>query len=123
MSPVTIKVKLLFQEMHCAKIGWNDVITGDLLQQWSSILSVLRESESVCVPRWCFKNCEKTELRLCGFSDASTHAYAAVVYIQCGSGSERRMVFLTSKSSGSSLWSHCAKIRAFGSLIAVKVDQ
>ena len=26
------------------------------------------------------------------------HAYAAVVYIQCGSGSERKMVFLTSKS-------------------------
>ena len=50
------------------------------------------------VPRWCFKNCENTELRLYGFSDASTHAYAAVVYIQCGTGSERRMVFLTSKS-------------------------
>ena len=98
VSPVTIKVKLLFQELHRAKIGWDDVITGDLLQQWSSILSVLRESESVCVPRWCFKNCEKTKLRLCGFSDASTRAYAAVVYIQCGSGSERRMVFLTSKS-------------------------
>ena len=74
VSPVTIKVKLLFQELHRATFGWDDVITGDLLQQWSSILSVLRESKSVHVPRWCFKNCEKTELRLRGFSDALTRA-------------------------------------------------
>ena len=43
VSSVTIKVKWLFQELHHAKIGWDDVITGDLLQQWSSVLSVLRE--------------------------------------------------------------------------------
>ena len=48
---MTIKVNLLFQELHCAQIGWDHVITGDLLQQWSSIMSVLRESNSVHVPR------------------------------------------------------------------------
>ena len=95
VSPVTIRVKLLFQELHRAKIGWDDVITGDLLKQWSNLLSILRESEIVRVSRWCLRDWENYQLRLCGFSDASTRAYAAVIYLQCG---REKRVLLTSKT-------------------------
>ena len=38
---------------------------------------------------------ENYQLRLCGFSDASTQAYAVVIYLQCG---REKRVLLTSKT-------------------------
>lgn len=96
ISPVTIKVKLFFQELHHSKIGWDDIITGNLLQQWCDVLCMLRESGVIHVPRWCLGDCENSQFRLCGFSDASMCAYAAVVYLQIDGA---RMMFLASNTS------------------------
>ena len=100
-APITIQAKLLFQKLHCAKLGWDAVVEGDLLKEWLSLLSILRESEPICIPRWYQRNLsidEHVKWTLHGFSDASTHAYAAVVYLQSWSGDERKSVFVASKS-------------------------
>ena len=100
-SPITIQAKLLFQRLHCAKMGWDDIVEGDLLKRWLSLLRTLKESEPICVPRWYQKDMsigENVKWSLHGFSDASTRAYAAVVYLQCWSGEERKSVFVASKS-------------------------
>ena len=53
------------------------------------------------MPRWHEKDweeCDNASLRLCGFSDASTKAYEAVVYlVRCFDG-EKRSVLIASKS-------------------------
>ena len=82
-------------------MGWDDIVEGDLLKRWLSLLRTLKESEPICVPRWYQKDMsigENVKWSLHGFSDASTRAYAAVVYLQCWSGEERKSVFVASKS-------------------------
>ena len=83
-SPVTIQAKLLLQQLHKAKMEWDSSIEGELLMRCWNILHLLRESQPIHVPRWYerdWEECDNASLRLCGFSDASTKAYAAVVYL------------------------------------------
>ena len=100
-SPVTIQAKLLLQQLHKAKIEWDSSIEGELLMRCWSILHLLRESQPLRVPRWYerdWEECDNASLRLYGFSDASTKAYAAVVYlVRCFDG-EKRSVLIASKS-------------------------
>uniref|UniRef100_A0A1X7TAN4 Uncharacterized protein n=1 Tax=Amphimedon queenslandica TaxID=400682 RepID=A0A1X7TAN4_AMPQE len=50
-SPVTIQAKLLLQELHKANIEWDGVIGGERLNRYCKVLRVIRESETIRVPR------------------------------------------------------------------------
>ena len=97
-SPVTIQAKLLLQELHKVNLEWDGVIGGELLNRCCKVLSVLRESEAIRVPRWYKRDfCENLNVS-CGFSDASSKAYATVVYLQQFCNGEKRAVLIASKS-------------------------
>lgn len=84
VSPVTILFKIFFQQLCKAKIGWDDVLTGDLAEKWKKICASVGGSEALIVPRCYFDGVEdpvKT-IKIVGFCDASTKAYAAVVYLR-----------------------------------------
>ena len=101
VSPVTVKFKMLLQDLHCAKIDWDQEISKHLLDYWSKLIMSIKDSEPVLIRRSYFKplNIESNvQWRLHGFSDASTRAYAAVVYLERCTGEDREVSFVSSKT-------------------------
>ncbi|KMQ86668.1 hypothetical protein RF55_14291 [Lasius niger] len=81
-SPVVISAKILMQELWLRKLGWDSPVPNDLLKQWTDYCSDLPHLSGTRVPRWTGMHEKKIGLELHGFADASTRAYAAVVYIR-----------------------------------------
>ena len=82
-SPVTIRFKVLFQELCASKVDWDEPLTGELLHKWKSLVFNLQDV-SVSIPRCYFHSTDKkpSKCTLQGFCDASTAAYAAVIYLK-----------------------------------------
>uniref|UniRef100_A0A1X7SG90 Uncharacterized protein n=1 Tax=Amphimedon queenslandica TaxID=400682 RepID=A0A1X7SG90_AMPQE len=75
VSPVTIKLKILLQDLHCAMIDWNQELSRELLYKWIGLITEIKEMEPVLIPRCYYKQVsQKTDVqwRLRGFSNAST---------------------------------------------------
>ena len=99
-SPVTILFKMFFQRLCEARVGWDALLTGDLLREWDQLLSSLQGPESLVIPRCYFSDipdCPKS-VRLVGFCDASAKAYAAVVYLRIEGEIQVRVRFTAAKT-------------------------
>lgn len=83
VSPVTILFKMFAQQLCEARVGWDDPLTGELLKQWKYLLAMLRDAETVVIPRLLCPGLISLvqSAKLVGFCDASSKAYAAVVYL------------------------------------------
>ncbi|XP_071578402.1 uncharacterized protein [Temnothorax nylanderi] len=64
------------------KCDWDDVLPGDLLEQWREYHSQLPRLKLISIPRWTKYGSNIDDCEIHGFSDASTKAYAAVVYLR-----------------------------------------
>ena len=109
LSPVTVKLKIFLQELHCLKIGWDEQISDSMRKKWTDIVNSIKDSEPILINRHYFRDTrnEKVEVTLCGFCDASTRAYAAVIYILCiTDDGQKRIAFVTSKTRVSPLKEH-----------------
>ena len=51
LSPVTILFKMFAQELCEAKVSWDEFLTGSLLEKWNCLLSSLRVSQPIVIPR------------------------------------------------------------------------
>ena len=82
LSPVTVRFKILMQELCKHRLGWDQPLDGELLDKWTSLIQQLNEAPPVILPRCCLQgpSSESKSYRLLGFCDASISAYAAVVY-------------------------------------------
>ena len=82
LSPFVIKLKLMFQTLCIEGGNWNTPKTGVLAEQWNKVVMEMSELNSVNIPRGCFQATSLIVSRqVHGFSDASSSAYAAVMYI------------------------------------------
>ena len=81
LTPFTIEMKILFQELCLGKIDWDTDLQGTLLLTWNKLLEELKWLSNVRIPR-CYFQSNPVEIELHGFSDASNRAYAAVVYMR-----------------------------------------
>ena len=83
LSPVTVRFKILMQELCKNKLGWDQLLSGELLAKWMKMVDELKEAPPITLPRCCLqgRKSESRIYRLHGFCDASTTAYAAVVYL------------------------------------------
>ena len=99
LTPVTIRFKLLFQRLCQGKVAWDDLLSGDCGHEWTRLLSDMKQSEPILVPRSYF-HCVDGPVcpLLCGFSDASLHAYAAVVYLRLRGAFGVTVSFVASKT-------------------------
>ena len=82
LAPFILKMKILFQRLWQEKLDWNDPLEGTLAdehRQWREQLKILK---TVTIPRSYFSKGVRISTSLHGFSDASSAAYAAVVYIR-----------------------------------------
>ena len=81
LTPFTIEMKILFQELCLERIEWDGELEGKLLKLWKTLLDELKFLSSVRIPR-CYFQSNPVKVELHGFSDASHRAYAAVVYMR-----------------------------------------
>jgi hypothetical protein len=83
LTPATVVFKILFQGLCQTKISWDDDLTGELLREWKLLCNRLGEAVPISIPRGYMHRVteEPHSYTLCGICDASTVAYAAVIYL------------------------------------------
>ena len=80
LSPLVVEMKILFQELCINKTNWDAELNGELLEQWKSILQDMSLIDCYHITRYFTRH--PVNVQLHGFSDASEHAYATVVYVR-----------------------------------------
>ena len=100
LAPITIKYKILFQKLCQSKLEWDCDLPEELLKEWRSLLTDLKEAGPISIPRSYDYRVEETpsSYTLCGFCDASTRAYAAVIYLVIESDIDTEVKFVVSKT-------------------------
>ncbi|XP_058838795.1 uncharacterized protein LOC131694256 [Topomyia yanbarensis] len=95
-------LKVLLQEVWRSGVGWDEKITGNLLDKWKIWLRVLQEVQSVSVPR-CYRkrtsaSDETTTIELHTFVDANESGYAAVSYFRFEEGDDIECAIASAKT-------------------------
>lgn len=82
LAPVVVVAKIFMKSLWKLKLDWDDPIPVDLASQWIQYYTAIPLLQSVHIPRWVNLGPEVIKYSLQGFSDASSTAYAAVVYLR-----------------------------------------
>ena len=100
LSPVVINFKIFLQELCEARLGWDQPLTGKLLEKWRCLSSSLRESQPIFTPRCYLDGIGEQDVSysLCGFCDSSLKAYAAMIYLVIETPDGRHTRFVASKT-------------------------
>ncbi|XP_046868497.1 uncharacterized protein LOC124461129 [Drosophila willistoni] len=78
LAPIVVQFKILFQQLWLLDLGWDDKLPKQLADNWLKWRADLDMLLHIQIPRLVVNDTDNIELH--GFSDASTKAYAAVVY-------------------------------------------
>ena len=100
LSPIILQFKLFFQELCKTKIVWDDPLEGKLKKEWQQLVAGLQGMSSFALPRCYFQGVSDRVIScsLHGFGDASSKAYAAVIYLHITTTTGSYLKFLASKS-------------------------
>ncbi|XP_071581890.1 uncharacterized protein [Temnothorax nylanderi] len=81
LSPIIISAKIFIQELWANGLGWDDELPPPFSNKWIKFMNQLQEMPNFTFPRWLgFQTTDDLEIH--GFSDASSKAIAAVVFIR-----------------------------------------
>ena len=102
IQSLTIKLKLLMQEICATSLGWDEKLDKSLAQKCLKVVEEFRQMQYILIPR-CYCHNEVNDpikvIELHGFSDASALAFGACIYLKFIKVSgNRKVVFVTSKS-------------------------
>ena len=91
IQPIMISLKILLQEAHRLKLGWDDEFCGEIKEAWERNFREIDELVNVNVDRGFESSSYKDPIvcrELHGFSDASKSGFGACVYVRsfCRSG-------------------------------------
>nr|XP_012230570.1 PREDICTED: uncharacterized protein LOC105676913 [Linepithema humile] len=81
-APVVIVAKILLQELWFLRCDWDAPLPDTLLQRWSDYVAELESLNEIRIPRWTGQHPSDLAYEIHGFADASSRAYAAVVYLR-----------------------------------------
>ncbi|XP_036345870.1 uncharacterized protein LOC118755131, partial [Rhagoletis pomonella] len=79
LSPVVVTGKLFIQRMWAAGLSWDSPLPDDLRNGWLEYRSKLEGLNKIRIDRW-MGMIQRVQTTLHGFCDASSQAYAAVIY-------------------------------------------
>ena len=84
ISPITIQAKIIFQQLCVLKTDWDDECPEEIKFKGKGFIDELEEMGMISLPRYvAFDKLEKiSDIEIHGFSDSSTVAYSAVVYVR-----------------------------------------
>ena len=96
VSPVTVLFKIFCQQLCEVKLRWDEPLSGPHLDTWNRLLAMVRDAKTITIPRCLYDNVSQPlkSARLIGFCDASSKAYAAVVYMRLESESSVDVKFI-----------------------------
>ena len=83
-TPVTVRAKILLQEVWQRKCSWDIPLDQDLCDKWLDIRRDINDLPTVTFRRTYFPNQSSLPDHIYVFADASTKAYGTVVYLQFG---------------------------------------
>ena len=99
VTPITVRLKILLQLLCKAGVPWDQVLTDELLEFWKEVIAGFSSTEIITVDRCYFtKESNGAKYSLQGFCDASSKAYAAVIYLLIESDGENSVRFVAAKS-------------------------
>ncbi|XP_011881903.1 PREDICTED: uncharacterized protein LOC105569780, partial [Vollenhovia emeryi] len=99
VTPAIIAAKILMQELWKLGLEWDSPIPASVLERWRKIYLELPVLRTVQIPRWTGWSSDTCQVSIHGFADASTVAYAAVVYARVESSSSPVTVTLLAGKS------------------------
>lgn len=107
------------------KVEWDEPLKGALKRQWEDLTKDIAECVQVRVPRHYLEGRTKegSISRLYGFCDASTVAYAAVVYLVVQTSSTRMVTLLASKTRVNYRSKRFQDLSFFSSCITGEIDE
>lgn len=70
------------QQLWLLKCHWDDPLPPDIINHWMLYQSKIAKLKDLQIPRWTTYGSDTIHNALHGFSDASTKAYAATVYLR-----------------------------------------
>ncbi|KMQ86872.1 hypothetical protein RF55_14028 [Lasius niger] len=82
IAPVVIFAKIFLQQLWIRKLEWDSPFPDDLKGWWNEYYYSLKHLPNISIPRWTNQSPKDLSIELHGFSDASSQAYAAVVYLR-----------------------------------------
>ncbi|XP_055906004.1 uncharacterized protein LOC129941403 [Eupeodes corollae] len=80
MNPFIVKAKIFMQTLWKLKLHWDESLPEDLHTQWLEYRNHLNDINQIKIPRYVSTCNINTQIH--GFSDASTKAYGACVYLR-----------------------------------------
>ncbi|GBM46109.1 hypothetical protein AVEN_236126-1 [Araneus ventricosus] len=80
-SPSTIILKMMLQDLWKSKASWDDPVPPTIRDTWSKFRLEISHLNAISIPRFLGVD-KESSIQLHGFCDASTKAFAAVVYIK-----------------------------------------
>lgn len=82
LGATILLIKILYQKLWINNIGWDEKIPEDINKVYQQYRIVFPLLEKIRIPRWIHTSKSNTKAQLHGFCDASTDAYAAVIYLR-----------------------------------------
>ena len=84
LAPTTIQLKSFVQLLWMDKLNWDEHLSANLIQQYKRYRQQLKKLEEITLPRRILQdyNQKAGTIQLHVFCDASTTAYAAVIYVR-----------------------------------------
>ncbi|UYV81292.1 hypothetical protein LAZ67_20000677 [Cordylochernes scorpioides] len=83
LSPTTVVLKLLLQELWKLKIGWDEDIPASIQRKWNTFEREMKHFQQISIPRCIFqRNLLISNMQMHGFCDSSELAYSAVCYLR-----------------------------------------
>ena len=81
LAPVANSAKILMQDPWILKCNWDSPLPPEILERWSAYSASMPSISTLAITRW-LGTSPGVQCQLHGFSDASSRAYAAVVFIR-----------------------------------------
>ena len=100
ISPITTRVKAIFQLLCKDKSDWDEKISGDVLSVWEKFLVDLKNFTDLRIKRFAFVEVTANiqSVTLHGFCDSSFQSYCGVLYLQIFTSIGIRVYFLAAKT-------------------------
>ncbi|XP_043485239.1 uncharacterized protein LOC122513069 [Leptopilina heterotoma] len=98
VAPIIIVAKMLMQDLWLQKLDWDSELPQKFREKWDSYFHKLKSIDAIQIPRWTGHK-EGSKIEVHGFADASSRAYAGVVYIRILNPNESpRLTILQAKT-------------------------
>ena len=124
ISPITARIKFIFQLPCKEKSEWDDDVSSDILNIWKEFLVAHEKVKYVRVPRFVLIDINEAiqSVELHGFCDSSSEVYCSMVYLRIVSNLSVKVSLLAAKTKVAPLKKlSIPRLELLGSVILTKL--